>query len=727
MLLRRFAILLLLVVPNMLSSFAQQQNIIVKKRFPFKNINYENGLLDNNVNSMATDANGFTWISTFTGLQRFNGYKLQTINPVINKDTFQVNYPVYLFGLMDGSVLLSIKNGLLKYDTHSDKFKLLIAEPTLNTFHFAIVPLKETSKGIWCLQQNKGIVLYSNEGKLLQQFSFFNTDSINNILQTENILREGIFTTDDQSIYINNNHKNILRINTTDNTGTIITPKKEFIAISCLKRKLYLAGLNNLQIWNNNNIEKEKIIKLDSAETITGTALQKAGDDHLFLSRNGHLYLMYADGNIQYELTDRDKNSFVVNGNIGTIYPDKFNRIWLLSNNDIKRIENAELLFQNFAYPDKQSNFIRALYYDTSKNILLAGGYNGLIQAYDTSANPLWQQAVVTKTGEYILNIEKLTGDKYLVIPFNKNPFIFNISTKKMEALKSESSVNELQNTETNYPCNLQRINDSVVLIATKNTVYKCIFRKDELVSAIPQFNFINDKKLNCFLYADNKKLWVGTSNGLLYIISNGRSVSIPVPGNYTVRSMTENSTHQIYVGTEKGLLVYNENGALLKKFTIASGLRNDCIYAISTEKNNCYVSTNLGISSVSPDGTIHNYSKEMGLQENEFNTNAVLQMKNGKIFFGGVNGITAFYPSALTQVKDAPLIHITDLTVDDSSLNSSSGIWFGDAIKLNYKQNRLRFDIAAMGMLNVNEYVYRYRFIWCRYNMANNLSANKY
>ena len=147
MLLRKISIQFFLLIAVVQCSFAQSQNNILKKRFPFKNLNYENGLLDNNISSIATDADGFTWISTFTGLQRFNGYKLQTINPVIDKDTFQINYPTYLFALSDGSILLSTQKGLLKYNPHTDKFSMLDQQQTLNTLHFSIVPLKETPQG----------------------------------------------------------------------------------------------------------------------------------------------------------------------------------------------------------------------------------------------------------------------------------------------------------------------------------------------------------------------------------------------------------------------------------------------------------------------------------------------------------------------------------------------------------------------------------------------------
>jgi ligand-binding sensor domain-containing protein/two-component sensor histidine kinase len=689
------------------AALSQDQNIAVK-RFPVRNISYEEGLLDNNIKSVVTDAAGFTWISTFTGLQRYNGYQLKTINPVIDRDTFNINYPVYLFGLNDGSILISMQNGLMKYDPHTNLFKLLIKIQPDNFYHFTIVPIKETRQGLWCLQKNQGVVLYSADGRLLQAYSFFNSGIINDVLHSDNILNGQIIASNDQFVYIIDPLQKVLCIDVNNKTGVVIKTNNNILyGVATLRDKLFLLEKNSLFILDRNGLGNIHIVSLDSTEDITVLSLSKADDKHMFLSRNNHLYVIDTAGNFQYRLTDRSKKDFVVNANIERVYADRFNRIWVLSNDDIKRIENKELLFQNFSSPGSQSNFIRSLYYDTSKNILLAGGFNGILQAYDTLANPLWQQ-IITRTSGYVLNIEKLTANEYLIISFNAAPFIFNIETKRSYAFALIPSA--IQNARANFTCNLQRINDSTVLVATSNNVYKCIFIKNKLISAQPLINFIRDDRLSCFLYDANRKLWVGTSGGLLFMVNNNRISHINIPGNFTVRSMAEDDAHQVYIGTEKGLFIYSDSGALLRKYNIALGLRNDCIYAIAIEGNDCFVSTNLGISSIKANGVINNYSREMGLQENEFNTNAVLKMKDGKLFFGGVNGITAFYPSALTQVKDKPQIHITDLVVNDVSQNASPGIWFGDAIKLNYKQNRLRFDIAAMGMLNANEYVYQYR-----------------
>src|SRR5260370_7621358 len=126
--------------------------------------------------------------------------------------------------------------------------------------------------------------------------------------------------------------------------------------------------------------------------------------------------------------------------------------------------------------------------------------------------------------------------------------------------------------------------------------------------------------------------------------------------------------------------------------------------------KSAVFASRNLGLSYISLNGNLTNYTKESGLQENEFNTQSSIKTATGKFYFGGVNGITSFYPAALSNIRDSPVLNITSLVVNDSLYNSSSGIWKGDTIELKYSQNHIQIDFAALGLLNTDEYEYKYR-----------------
>src|SRR4051812_11688842 len=106
-----------LIVP--LPFLAQQNNNISYKRCSVKTLNFEQGLLNNATTDIITDANGFTWVSTFTGMQRYNGYVLEQINPVIDNRTIEINSPVYFFSLRNGNIWISYKEGILEYSPFS--------------------------------------------------------------------------------------------------------------------------------------------------------------------------------------------------------------------------------------------------------------------------------------------------------------------------------------------------------------------------------------------------------------------------------------------------------------------------------------------------------------------------------------------------------------------------------------------------------------------------------
>ena len=100
-----------------------QQPSPSKKRCRFNTINFEQGLLNNGTTNIVTDVSGFTWVSTFAGIQRYNGYRLEQVNPVLNKDTIHITNPVYFFHLRNGLIWICYKHGILSYNPYSCAFK----------------------------------------------------------------------------------------------------------------------------------------------------------------------------------------------------------------------------------------------------------------------------------------------------------------------------------------------------------------------------------------------------------------------------------------------------------------------------------------------------------------------------------------------------------------------------------------------------------------------------
>lgn len=708
--------LLLLILPTCLVNGQKIEGIAIK-RYPVKTINFENGLLNNATTDVITDLSGFTWISTLTGLQRFNGYRLETVQPVVGEEVININYPVYFFPLHDGSIWISFKEGILRYSPLTGTFSKPVSYTSATNSQFSIIPLKETDEGIWCMHEKKGIVMYNKSGGQINQFSFFPPKVIYNILNTQQLLFLKSIAVNENYIFINNpSDQKILSIDIRNKTAAILDFSKKIFGIACNSDHLYLLTDDNISSLN---IDSREVVKSISIKSLTNESLLRGSlnltiEGGLIAGINNDLYALDAKALSPVEITDLKKSPVLLTGFIHKIYADKFHRIWILTNNDVKRIQDVDIPFAHFLYPDEKNNFVKALYYDEQKQLLIAGCFNGGIQLYDTLANPLWKKPLITPAVKNIISIAELEKDKYLLITLERGWHLLDLNTNRVRPFSISPAIEQkLQPTKVNFANSLQRINDSVVFIATATNVFRCIFDHISLKAAKPLFKQDMNNSVSCVRYSSDKTVWVGSIKGLVYRIDkDGELKTIEIPGNFVVRTIAEDDNHNIWIGTDKGLNVFNASGRLQRRVVVDNGLLNDCIYSILpvTGKSAIFCSTNLGLSYISLDNTIKNFSREMGLQENEFNTNAAIKVSNGKLYFGGINGITSFYPSALSVIKDTPVLNITRLIVNDSLLNPTAANRIPDTINLGYRQNRIRLDLAALGMLNTNEYVYKYR-----------------
>ncbi|MBM6839423.1 histidine kinase, partial [Clostridium saudiense] len=114
-----------------------------------------------------------------------------------------------------------------------------------------------------------------------------------------------------------------------------------------------------------------------------------------------------------------------------------------------------------------------------------------------------------------------------------------------------------------------------------------------------------------------------------------------------SVRTITEDSKGNIWIGTSGGLSVFNKKTNNFTNYTTKDGLPNDTIYGVLIdEDDNPWLSTNNGISRFDIiNEKFINFNITDGLQSNEFNGGAYLKTKSGEFLFGGINGMNSFYP----------------------------------------------------------------------------------
>ena len=215
-------------------------------------------------------------------------------------------------------------------------------------------------------------------------------------------------------------------------------------------------------------------------------------------------------------------------------------------------------------------------------------------------------------------------------------------------------------------------------------------------------------------------QVWVGTQNGLnrldpstgqftRYLADAEDPASI---SDNIVLGIHEQSDGTIWFGTWGGGL--NRFGPATETFhayRVRDGLPNDTVYAIQEDRDgNFWLSTNKGLSRFDPEtGRFRNYTARDGLQSNEFNLNAHFQSESGELFFGGINGVTAFYPHHLRDNAFPPPVAVTSLTSNWEEIPLPAAVEELEKLTLRWPDNSFEFGFAALNFSQPenNQYAY--------------------
>jgi ligand-binding sensor domain-containing protein/two-component sensor histidine kinase len=190
---------------------------------------------------------------------------------------------------------------------------------------------------------------------------------------------------------------------------------------------------------------------------------------------------------------------------------------------------------------------------------------------------------------------------------------------------------------------------------------------------------------------------------------SNPKSIS-----NSYIISIHESPSGDLWFGTMQGLSRIRKKdrgNPVFDRYFIKDGLPNDVIYGILEDSNGyLWLSTNFGLSRFDPrTETFRNYDVRDGLQGNEFNSGAYVQTREGTFIFGGVNGATEFHPDSLVDNPFQAPIVITRFNVFDKPALLEESISHADEITLSYKDNYFSFEFASLDFTapERNQYAY--------------------
>ena len=215
-------------------------------------------------------------------------------------------------------------------------------------------------------------------------------------------------------------------------------------------------------------------------------------------------------------------------------------------------------------------------------------------------------------------------------------------------------------------------------------------------------------------LYIDRMgTVWIGTFNGpMFYNHVVGRLYPYDVGdalGKARVYCFFEGSDGVLWIGTGEGLAACDRNGATVQYYTEADGLSSNVISAIlEAADGTLWISTSYGLNRMNQQTrAFTSYYSYDGLQGNEFHHGAAFQDTEGKLFFGGTDGVTSFFPQIVLQkVHSIPPLYFTHFTV----LNQEVDFDTAGEITLPDDSNTFSMEFSVLEYTNPMKIRYKYR-----------------
>ncbi len=185
------------------------------------------------------------------------------------------------------------------------------------------------------------------------------------------------------------------------------------------------------------------------------------------------------------------------------------------------------------------------------------------------------------------------------------------------------------------------------------------------------------------------------------------------------INCVFESRTGVFWFGTDgEGLGRMDPVARTFTHFSRKQGLPNNVIFGILEDnRGNLWVSTNRGLSCFDPTKEFFkNYGIRAGIQGYEFNGRSAFKGKGGKMYFGGSNGFSSFIPEEIRDNPHIPPIVLTGFKIlgrpigtgGDSPLRKN--IQYTRRLELSHRQNIFSFEFAALDYTNPSGNQYKYR-----------------
>jgi signal transduction histidine kinase/ligand-binding sensor domain-containing protein len=700
-------------------------------QFVFKTLTVDEGLSSGDITGIVQDADGFIWIGTQDGLNRYDGHNIKVFRG--GTGTYKLSSPEIrqLFS-SDGNDLWAITaKGVDRYIPEIGNFKRYTVENNHTTFSC----ISENSTDEIFFGTNNGIYRYNKINDSIARTAFYINDIIDKqLVYSMEIANNDFWVATDSGLYkydiVGNDfehfrefagkqiisvkyHKGLIWVGTSKSglytlhppTGkiTLFGKKNDFIYLHCLypidDKEMYVGVMDGfIRIGPDNktySVHRQDLqVEFSQLRTTVNTiCMDKQKNLWLGHSKLGVSYSFGKSG-FGYITNNSSSNYSLHNKEVTSILKDSKDRLWV------------GFWCGNIDLVDEKTKNIKHIA-TTGPNAL---GFSGTaFVIFEDSKGNIWH-------GSNLGGLQK----------YNENTLQFDIIAQEKANSKMAISSNDIRD--------IFEDGEGFLWLATSGKGVDVFDPETGLVKNYSQ-TAANEHKIasnfvNSIEKGPNGHIWIATYGGLSIVDGKGKVIKNMYYNENDSNSLSSNTifdllygrSGKMWIGTNEGLNVYDPINGTFQVYAIQEGLPNKHINALLKDGNNyLWISTNHGLSRFDPTtGKFINFSTKDGLLGNEFLINScTMSKKTGTLYFGSLRGINIIHPDTIKQYEAPAPVYITGISILNEPVRTGEtingrvvlekSIHKTDLIKLKHHEQIVTLDFASLNYNSANGILYSY------------------
>ncbi|MFH2031937.1 MAG: two-component regulator propeller domain-containing protein [Bacteroidota bacterium] len=716
------------------------------RSFAFERLTIKEGLSNNSINSVLQTSDGYLWIATKDGLNRYDGHSFKVFKRnALDSTSLPENYVMSLLETRDGNFWIGTwGGGLCRYNPYYETFYRYDRTDIDDNY---VQSVFEDSFGyIWYCTTKGGLNKLNPNTSEVIEFSkesnfYFPSDNITSIIEDEEhnlwvgTLGDGLIKFNPSLGILEQFLNSSLDLNSISNNSVwhILLDSKDV---------LYLSTESG---WD--KFEYKKYVFTHQPKTPTKlqpflrTSIRQTVKDRqgrywlgTYNYRGLFLFENKKNGSVRTTHLRRedDNEHSIISDRIRCIYQDSRDNIWIGTEDGLSKLPASQPFMQYQYFPLRKNSLggrVVSGIYEGKNNILWVGLGGGGFDGIDLNTDEVWHYKNNPN------NKNSLSENDVVTIHEDKNGILwigtsngglnrFDPKTKKFTRYLHDPS--KSGSISSNWVQQILETSDGLFLVGTNEALeifdrekeifklYSPIIKSGaELFPSITQINALYEDKEN--------NLWIGTwLNGLFRYEPKEHSLHQYMPDTQDPNSISTTKITTIYedglgfiwIGTHSGgLNRFDKKSEKFVTYTTQNGLPNDVVFGIQEDsKGSLWVSTMNGLARFNPRSeTYRVYDETDGIIHNQFNWRASFKNSSGILYFGGINGLIYFHPDSIKIDTVAPPIVLSSFKIFNKEAELGQSIYSTQEIILPYDQNFFSIEFIALDIAPKHKHSFAY------------------